>query len=259
MSMSAALQSRRNYTGPALFATVFGLFFWPPLYGQRSTFCFGCRNIWVRSHCQPNSAHSIGTSTRCSTAMWPQRLPVFCLRQIQIGRAVTGQRHAACRPRFTVARRSHLPFCFRRPSAGWVRGSSTHFSDRVAIIAAREIIAGKNWRNLRVMIILVVLIFGNIVFHAEVLLKGSANYGIRIAISSVAAYFSAAALCRASPTWLIAQSRAIAVPISRFDIATIAAGALALAASIAAPAHAVTGMLLLLVDVCDRRLYALGR
>ena len=35
------------------------------------------------------------------------------------------------------------------------------------------------------------------------------------------------------------------MPVSRFDIATIAAGALALAAWIAVPAHAVTGMLLL--------------
>src|SRR5262249_5049946 len=52
----------------------------------------------------------------------------------------------------------------------------------LAIIAAREIIAGKNWRNLRVMVILTVLILGNIVFHTEVLLKGSADYGIRIAI-----------------------------------------------------------------------------
>ena len=119
----------------------------------------------------------------------------------------------------------------------------------LAIIAAREIIAGKNWRNLRVMIVLVVLIFGNIVFHAEVFLKGSANYGIRIAISSVVLLISLIG-GRIVPSftnnWLARNNPGrLPVPVSRFDMATIAAGALALAAWIVAPAHAVAGVLLL--------------
>jgi len=52
-------------------------------------------------------------------------------------------------------------------------------------VALNEIIAGRNWRNLRVLIVLGVLIIGNIVFHAEVIHSGSADYGIRIGIAAL--------------------------------------------------------------------------
>ena len=55
----------------------------------------------------------------------------------------------------------------------------------LAAIAAREIVAGRNWRNLRVLVLVGILIDGNIVFHAEVYLYGGADYGIRIAIAAV--------------------------------------------------------------------------
>ena len=51
-----------------------------------------------------------------------------------------------------------------------------------AAVALGEIVAGRNWRNLRVLIVLGVLIAGNIVFHAEVIRSGSADYGIRTAL-----------------------------------------------------------------------------
>ena len=54
-----------------------------------------------------------------------------------------------------------------------------------AAVAFGEIVAGRNWRNLRVLIVLGVLIAGNIVFHAEVIRSGSADYGIRIGIGAL--------------------------------------------------------------------------
>src|SRR4029079_14976927 len=57
----------------------------------------------------------------------------------------------------------------------------------LATVAAREIIAGNNWRNLRVLILLLVLIAGNVVFHLEILRRGSADYGVRIGIAAVVA------------------------------------------------------------------------
>ena len=61
----------------------------------------------------------------------------------------------------------------------------TAFLATLAAAAAREIVAGRNWRNLRVLAVIGVLIAGNIVFHAEVYTYGSANYGIRIGIGAV--------------------------------------------------------------------------
>jgi uncharacterized protein involved in response to NO len=61
-------------------------------------------------------------------------------------------------------------------------------------------IAGKNWRNLRVLM-LGVLIAGNIVFHLEVIGRGSAGYGIRLGIAGAASScWSAGASCRALRT-----------------------------------------------------------
>src|SRR5215475_7312078 len=47
----------------------------------------------------------------------------------------------------------------------------------LAALMLREIIAGKNWRNLRVIGVLAVFIAGNVVFHAEAIVGGSADYG----------------------------------------------------------------------------------
>jgi uncharacterized protein involved in response to NO len=50
----------------------------------------------------------------------------------------------------------------------------------VAAICAREVLAGHNWRNLPIIAILVVLIGGNAAFHAEHMLTGTADLGVRI-------------------------------------------------------------------------------
>jgi uncharacterized protein involved in response to NO len=119
----------------------------------------------------------------------------------------------------------------------------------LAAVAGREIVSGKNWRNLRVLVVLIVLIIGNVVFHAEVLLNGSADYGIRIAIAAVLLLISLVG-GRIVPSftgnWIKRQNPGrMPVPFARFDAVTIAASAIALAGWIAMPAHAVTGALLL--------------
>lgn len=55
----------------------------------------------------------------------------------------------------------------------------------VCIMVISEIIAGKNWRNL--MIVIPVLVFGlaNLWFHLEILLQGQAYYGRRLGFSVV--------------------------------------------------------------------------
>ena len=215
MPMSAALQSRRNYTGPALFAygfrpfflvaalwAAFNILFWLPQYLGSFTLPteFSPLDWHIHEMLYGYVAAAIAGFLLTAIPNWTGRLPV------------NGMPLAGLVSLWLAGRAAIL-------LSATIGGLITALVDAsflivLAIIAAREIIAGKNWRNLRVMIILVVLIFGNIVFHAEVLLKGSANYGIRIAISSVVLLISLIG-GRIVPSftnnWLTSQqSRAIA-------------------------------------------------
>ena len=123
----------------------------------------------------------------------------------------------------------------------------------LAAVAAREIVAGQNWRNLRVLIVLCVLAAGNIVFHVEVLLKGAADYGIRLALAAVILLLSLIG-GRIVPSftnnWLTRNNPGrLPVAFARFDMVALAATAVALIAWIAAPAHVVTGALMLIAGL----------
>ena len=79
MSMPAALQSRRTYAGPPLFSYGFRPFFLvAALSAAFNILLWLLRTRWARSLRRLNSVRSIGTSTRCSTAMWQRRLPASC-------------------------------------------------------------------------------------------------------------------------------------------------------------------------------------
>lgn len=54
----------------------------------------------------------------------------------------------------------------------------------VAAATGREIIKGKNWRNLKVLIALGVLLAGNILFHIEAQVLGAADHGIRFGVAA---------------------------------------------------------------------------
>ena len=53
---------------------------------------------------------------------------------------------------------------------------------------AMEIVAGRNWRNLKVLIPLTVLLTANIAFHLEVYFEGVADVSRRVAMASVIAF-----------------------------------------------------------------------
>jgi uncharacterized protein involved in response to NO len=122
-----------------------------------------------------------------------------------------------------------------------------------AAVASGEIVAGRNWRNLRVLIVLGVLIVGNTVFHAEVIRSGSADYGIRIGIAaSIALIMLVGGWIVPSFTrnWLVRNNPGrLPQPFSRFDMATIGASALALTGWIALPQFLVSGVLLVIAGL----------
>jgi uncharacterized protein involved in response to NO len=125
----------------------------------------------------------------------------------------------------------------------------TAFLVMLALVAGREIIAGENWRNLRVLVILVVLVLGNIVFHAEALMTGAAGYGTRIAIAAVIMMISLIG-GRIVPSftnnWLSRNNPGrLPIPFSRFDMVALVISAVALVSWIITSVHTLSGVLLI--------------
>jgi len=123
----------------------------------------------------------------------------------------------------------------------------------VAAAAAREVIAGKNWRNLRVIGIVGFLVAGNAVFHAEAHLNGIANYGVRMGIGA-AVMLLALVGGRVVPSftrnWLARENPGrLPTPFDRIDVAAITSSGLALIAWIAFPDTLPTGGLLVLAGL----------
>jgi uncharacterized protein involved in response to NO len=58
------------------------------------------------------------------------------------------------------------------------------FLTLVAAACLRELIVGRNWHNLVVLAAVVVLIAANATFHAEAILAGVADFGVRIGIAA---------------------------------------------------------------------------
>ena len=70
---------------------------------------------------------------------------------------------------------------------GWLVAAIVDVSFLTLVVAAtaREIVAGKNWRNLRVVGLVTLLLAGNIAFHVEAHVQGTAEYGARIGIAAI--------------------------------------------------------------------------
>lgn len=118
----------------------------------------------------------------------------------------------------------------------------------VALAAAREILAGRNWRNLKVVVIVGVLAAANLGFHFEAHFRG-ADYAIRAGIGAIVLLIMLVG-GRIVPSfthnWL-ARQRPGRLPVSfgSLDIATIIMSAGALLLWIAIPSGRATAMALL--------------
>lgn len=125
----------------------------------------------------------------------------------------------------------------------------------VALVAvgAREIIASRNWRNLRVLAVLGMLIAGNITFHAGLLRGFDTEIGARLSIAALILLISLIGgriIPAFTGNWLMRNNPGkMPAPFSRFDAATLAVSALALASWIVRSDTPVTGALLLAAGV----------
>ena len=250
MSAPAALQRRRDYAGPALFAygfrpfflaaglwAAFGILLWLPQFLGLVTVptVFSALDWHIHEMLYGYVAASIAGFLLTAIPNWTGRLPV------------SGWPLAGLAALWLAGR---VAILFSADIGGVLAAAiDVSFLVTLAAVAAREIIAGKNWRNLRVLIVLGVLIAGNIVFHVEVLTKGAADYGIRIALGAVVGLImliGGRIVPSFTNNWLARNNPGRKpVPFSRFDMAAIAGSVAALVAWIAAPFSLVAGVLLL--------------
>ncbi|QFU14809.1 NnrS family protein [Microvirga thermotolerans] len=119
----------------------------------------------------------------------------------------------------------------------------------VAAAVAREIMKGRNWRNLKVLIAVATLVAGNVVFHLEAHVLGAADYGVRIGIAAVLALImliGGRILPSFTRNWLARENPGrMPAPFGPFDVASLIAAGAALVAWIVVPSGVLTGAALM--------------
>jgi uncharacterized protein involved in response to NO len=117
---------------------------------------------------------------------------------------------------------------------GWLTAMlvDSSFLALVAAAAAREILAGRNWRNLNVVVLVLLLLAGNVQFHLEAHFHGAAETGIRIGIAVVVLLISLIGgriIPSFTRNWLVRENPGrLPVPFGRFDVIVVAISGLAL-------------------------------
>ncbi len=124
---------------------------------------------------------------------------------------------------------------------GWLTAAIIDGAFLMLVIAAtaREIVAGSNWRNLRVVVMVTLLLAGNIAFHFEAHYSGSAEYGARIGIATIVlliAVIGGRIVPSFTRNWLARENPGrLPVPFGKFDAAIILFSAAVLALWIVQP------------------------
>jgi uncharacterized protein involved in response to NO len=140
---------------------------------------------------------------------------------------------------------------------GWVAAGviDCAFLLAVAAAAATEIVAGRNWRNLKVLIPVTVLLAANVVFHAEAHFSGVADIGRRLGIGAailLITIIGGRIIPSFTRNWLVRENPGrLPVPFNRFDGAAIIVTASALAAWAFLPDRTETGLALLVAAIVN--------
>ncbi len=140
---------------------------------------------------------------------------------------------------------------------GWVMAAviDSAFLLAVAVAAAVEIIAGRNWRNLKVLAPVMVLFAANVVFHLEANIAGAADIGRRLGIGATVVLImiiGGRIIPSFTRNWLARENPGrLPVPFNRFDGITIAVSGLALTAWAFLPERPETGAALLVAALLN--------
>lgn len=123
----------------------------------------------------------------------------------------------------------------------------------VVLAAAREIAAGKNWRNLPVLGIVSCLLIGNVAFHLEARHVVMADISIRIGVAVIVLLLSLIGgriIPSFTRNWLVRENPGrLPVPFARFDKMVLVMTVAALLLWIARPLDSVTSLFLLVAGL----------
>ncbi len=250
MTISDGLARRREYAGPAIFS-----------YGFRPFFLGGAIwavlaiLLWVPLH-----AGSLQVPSIASPLVWHAHEMLYgYVPAIVAGFLLTAIPNWTGRLPVSGLPLAGLFFLWLAGRIAMVMAGSIGMAMAAAIdiaflavlfaMAMREIIAGKNWRNMRVLAVVALLIVGNVLFHIEMIAAGVTDYGIRLGIAAVIlliALVGGRIIPSFTHNWLVRENPGrLPVPFGRYDIATLAVSVLAFAIWIAAPSATGTGALMM--------------
>lgn len=148
-------------------------------------------------------------------------------------------------------------------SSNWMAAAviDCAFLVAITVTAGIEIVAGRNWRNLKVLLPLSVLAAANIGFHIEAHVYGAADYSRRAGIGAAIILITVIGgriIPSFTRNWLVRENPGrLPAAFGRFDVAAIASAALALVFWTALPDSPVTFALMALAAVMH--LVRLGR
>jgi len=129
---------------------------------------------------------------------------------------------------------------------GWTAAAiDLSFLALVIAVSARELSHSKQSHNRRVLVAVLILFAGNATFHAEALLRGAADYGVRIGLAAILLLImliGGRIVPSFTRNWLARENPGpLPAPPGRFDLIAIACGAAALLFWIVAPETSLAG------------------
>ncbi|RWG22959.1 MAG: NnrS family protein [Mesorhizobium sp.] len=140
---------------------------------------------------------------------------------------------------------------FFSQETGWLLAAVVDCSFLLAVVvaAATEIIAGRNWRNLKVLLPVATLLAANAMFHVEAHYDGFSDASRRLGLGAVVILvmiIGGRIIPSFTRNWLVREKPGrLPASFGRFDIGTIALSAAGLAAWIIFPDATATGVLLI--------------
>lgn len=147
-----------------------------------------------------------------------------------------------------------IAVCLSQPVGALVAGViDCSFLFFVAAAAAREVVAGRNWRNLPPVALVLIFFAGNVIFHVEDRLSGIAGFGTRIGIAAAIALISligGRVIPSFTHNWLTRENPGrLPAPFGQFDVAVLAVSVAALVLWIVLPSWPGTAVLLLVAGI----------
>jgi uncharacterized protein involved in response to NO len=125
----------------------------------------------------------------------------------------------------------------------------------VAAVAAREVVAGRSWRNLAPVAILAALFAGNVIFHLEDHAAGMAPVGTRLGIAAVVILISligGRVVPNFTRNWLARERPGrLPAPFGRLDAVALALSLLAVTLWVVVPEGSGTAASMLLAGVAQ--------